>query len=77
MSWIQWILWTIIVCLYITCLFTVCVMTFRKGRTVLGVIGIFIPLLWLIGAWLPAREGSRYDIDQGIAYSQQMEQYTR
>jgi hypothetical protein len=64
-------------CLYITCLFTVCMLTFKKGHTLLGIIGIFIPLLWLIGAFLPAKQGSRYDINQQIAYQRQVEQYSR
>jgi hypothetical protein len=31
------------------------VLCFRKGHWVLGLIGIFIPLFWIIGAVLPAR----------------------
>jgi hypothetical protein len=52
--------------LYFTCLFTVCLMTFRKGHTLLGILGIFMPLLWLIGACLPAKEGSRAWVDEGM-----------
>ena len=36
--------------LYIGCLFTVCLLTFKKGHTLLGIIGIFFPLLWILGA---------------------------
>jgi len=43
--------------LYLVLLLTVAVMTFRKGHWVLGLIGFFIPILWLIGAVLPARRG--------------------
>ena len=46
--------------MYLVCLFTVCAMTFAKGRTVLGLVGIFLPFLWLIGAVLPAKPGSRF-----------------
>jgi hypothetical protein len=46
--------------MYLFCLFTVCLLTFSKGRTVLGIVGIFLPFLWLIGAVLPAKPGSRY-----------------
>ena len=46
--------------MYLVCLFTVCAMTFAKGRTVLGIVGIFLPFLWLIGAVLPAKPGSRF-----------------
>ncbi len=41
--------------IYLVLLFTVAVLTFRKGHWLLGVIGIFIPVLWLVGAVLPAR----------------------
>ena len=41
--------------LYLVLLFTVMVMTFRKGHWVLGIIGFFIPITWLIGAILPAK----------------------
>ena len=46
--------------MYIVCIFTVCMMTFQKGHTLLGIVGIFLPFLWLIGAVLPAKPGSRY-----------------
>jgi len=73
----EWILGFILISFYITCLFTVCVMTFQKGRTLLGIIGIFIPLLWLVGAFLPAKEGSRYMLNQEIAQQRQLNEYTR
>jgi len=43
--------------IYLLCMFTVCLMTFQKGRVVLGIFGIFLPFLWLIGAVLP--DGNR------------------
>lgn len=64
MSATEWVLGMILAVLYLACLFTVCVVTFRKGRLVLGVLGIFLPFLWLIGAVLPARPGSSYAIDE-------------
>jgi hypothetical protein len=75
MSWLEWTLGFILLSFYITCLFTVCIMTFQKGYTVLGIIGIFIPLLWLVGAFLPAKQGSKYALNQQIANQQQVEQY--
>jgi hypothetical protein len=75
MSWLEWTLGFILLSFYITCLFTVCIMTFQKGYTVLGIIGIFFPLLWLIGAFLPAKQGSKYSLNQQIANQQQVEQY--
>ena len=77
MSALDWIFTTTLFILYFFLLFTVCVMTFQKGHTLLGIIGIFLPILWLVGAFLPAKDGSRYALDQQIAQKQQMEQYTR
>jgi uncharacterized membrane protein len=46
--------------LYLVLLFTVAVMTFRKGHWVLGLIGFIFPVLWLIGAVMPARRSSAH-----------------
>jgi hypothetical protein len=56
----EWILWSALFSIYLVCLFTVCSLTFRKGHTALGIIGIILPFLWLIGAVLPAKPGSAY-----------------
>jgi hypothetical protein len=77
MEWWEWLLWVLLFTFYIFCLFTVCALTFQKGRTWLGIIGIFIPFLWLIGAILPAKPGSRYDIAQQMRYRSAYEQMTR
>jgi hypothetical protein len=45
--------------LYLVLLFTVCVLCFRKGHWVLGIVGIFLPFLWLLGAVLPAKRRRR------------------
>jgi hypothetical protein len=39
--------------LYIVLLITLGVMTLRKGHWVMFVLGIFMPLFWLIGAVIP------------------------
>ena len=49
------LLTTILIVLYIFLVFTVGYITFQKGHFVLGVLGIFLPFLWLIGALLPDR----------------------
>ena len=77
MSWIEWVLGVVLVVIYITCLFTVCSLTFQKGRTLLGIVGIFFPVLWLVGAILPAKPGSRFDIAQKSLYQAQLQQATR
>jgi hypothetical protein len=77
MTWLEWFLWMSLVILYVTALFTVAALTFRKGRVILGVVGIFMPFLWLIGAILPAKEGSRYQVDQQISMRRQIDEYSR
>lgn len=64
MNTLDWILSIVIFVLYVGLLFTVCALTFQKGYVVLGIVGIFFPLLWLIGALLPAKPGSRYELAQ-------------
>jgi hypothetical protein len=41
--------------LYLALLITLGVLSLRKGHWVMFVIGIFIPLFWLIGALIPSR----------------------
>ncbi len=42
--------------LYFILLVTLGIMTIRKGHWVMFIIGIFIPLFWIIGALMPARQ---------------------
>jgi hypothetical protein len=42
--------------IYIVLLITLGIVSIRKGHWVMFLIGIFIPLFWLIGALLPRRE---------------------
>ena len=39
--------------LYLVLLITLGVMTLRKGHWVMFVVGIFLPLFWIIGAVIP------------------------
>ena len=59
MSALDWIFTSVFIAIYIFFLFTVCMMTFQKGHILLGILGIFVPFLWLSGAILPAKPGSR------------------
>ena len=43
--------------LYFILLVTLGILTIRKGHWVMFIIGIFLPLFWIIGALMPAREG--------------------
>lgn len=46
--------WSItLMVIYLVLLFTLAVLTFRKGHWILGLIGIIFPLLWVVGALLP------------------------
>jgi hypothetical protein len=45
--------------IYLVLLFTLAVLSFRKGHWVLGLIGFIFPVLWLVGAILPDRRRSR------------------
>lgn len=56
MSVLEWILSAFLFAIYITCLFTVVGMTFRKGHWIMGILGFFFPLFWLIGAVMPPTE---------------------
>ena len=64
MTGLEWILASTLGVIYFVCLFTVCALTFRKGHTALGIIGIVLPFLWLIGAVLPPRPGSSYELQE-------------
>ena len=76
MNGLEWVLSTMLFVTYFFLLCTVCLLTFQKGHVVLGILGIFIPFLWLIGAILPAKQGSRFDVDQSMRYQTQMNQMT-
>jgi hypothetical protein len=39
--------------LYIVLLITLGVMTIRKGHWVMFIVGIFLPIFWIIGALMP------------------------
>jgi len=41
--------------LYLVLLITLGIMSIRKGHWVMFIVGIFIPIFWLIGALMPAR----------------------
>ena len=55
MTGLEWFLSITLMVMYIFLVFTVALITFRKGHFVLGFLGIFLPFLWLIGALLPDR----------------------
>ncbi len=58
MTVLETILLGILMAIYLTAIFTVALVTFRNGHWILGILGIFFPLLWLIGAVLPPTEAA-------------------
>jgi hypothetical protein len=77
MEFLGWFFSIMFWAFYIVALFTVCMLTFQKGHIVLGIVGIFLPFLWLIGAMLPAKPGSRYAVAHARSNQAAMEQMTR
>jgi hypothetical protein len=73
---LEWFLSITLFALYIMCIFTVCMLTFKKGHMWLGILGIFFPFLWLIGAILPAKHGSRAWIEEGMRHEAYMQRIT-
>lgn len=59
MSFLEWFLLSILFVIYLTCIFTVAGITFRNGHWLLGILGIFFPVLWLIGAVIPPTAEAR------------------
>jgi len=57
MSGTGWIILSSII--YLVLLFTIAILTFRKGHWILGLVGFVFPVLWLIGAILPSRRAYR------------------
>jgi hypothetical protein len=45
--------------IYLVLVLTLAVLSFRKGHWVLGLLGFVFPVLWLIGAIMPARRAYR------------------
>ncbi len=45
--------------LYFILLVTLGIMSIRKGHWVMFIIGLFIPLFWVIGALMPPKEAAR------------------
>lgn len=56
MTFLEVLLSVTLAVIYFACLFTVAGVTFRNGHGILGILGIFFPVFWLIGAVLPPTE---------------------
>ena len=53
MTFLELLLLSILFAIYLVCIFTVAGVTFRNGHWILGILGIFFPVFWLIGVILP------------------------
>ena len=53
MTFLELLLSSILFAIYLVCIFTVAGVTFRNGHWILGILGIFFPVFWLIGVILP------------------------
>lgn len=58
---LEWILMSSLGLIYLALVFTVASVTLRKGYMGLFIIGIFFPILWLVGALLKPKPGSSFD----------------
>ena len=56
MTFLETLLLSILFVIYVACIFTVAGITFRNGHWILGILGIFFPIFWLIGVVLPPTE---------------------
>jgi hypothetical protein len=59
MSALEWILAFGLAVLYFALIFFFGIRTFQRGRLVLGILGIFLPFLWVIGGLLPDKHPAR------------------
>jgi hypothetical protein len=46
--------WTLTGVIYLVLICTLCILSFREGHRVLGLVGFIFPILWLAGPILPA-----------------------
>ena len=46
--------------IYLVLLFTLAVLSFRKGHWILGLVGFIFPVLWIVGALLPQKRRRRH-----------------
>ncbi len=56
MTFLEYFLLAMLFAIYLTAIFTVAALTFRNGHWIMGILGIFFPVFWLIGAILPPTE---------------------
>ena len=60
MTALEWTLIAGLGVIYIFLMFTMAVVTFRKGHLALFIVGFVLPILWLLGAMMAPKPGSDY-----------------
>ena len=65
------ILFTLFGFIYIAVVLTIGLATYRRGRMVLFIVGFLLPPLWLLGAILPAKKGSKHEHQQDAYWREQ------
>jgi hypothetical protein len=60
MTALEWTLIAGLGVIYLSLMFTMAVVTFRKQHIALFVAGFILPILWLVGAMLAPKPGSNY-----------------
>jgi uncharacterized membrane protein len=65
------LLFTMFGFIYLAVVLTLGLATYRRGRKVLFFVGFLMPLLWLLGAILPAKKGSKYEHQQDAYWQKQ------
>jgi uncharacterized membrane protein len=65
------LLFTMFGFIYLAVVLTLGLATYRRGRKVLFFVGFLMPLLWLLGAILPAKKGSKYAHQQDAYWQKQ------
>jgi len=57
--------------IYLAIVLTIGLATYRRGRKVLFFLGFLMPALWLFGAILSPKKGSKYEHQQDAYWEQQ------
>ncbi len=71
MSMMDVLLFSMFGFIYLAVVFTIGLATYRRGHKVLFFIGFLMPLLWLVGAIIPPKKGSKYQHQQDAYWDKQ------
>jgi len=63
--------------IYLAVVLTIGLATYRRGHMVLFIIGFLMPVLWLIGAIITPKKGSKYEHQQDAYWDKQSKSSTQ